>query len=169
MAEILSISDTGVTVNDNPRVVLRLFVQPRSRTGFETTTKLFVSRLSLAAFQPGSKIQVRFDPNDLQKVAVDLTATNTPPSPQSTLIASSGFAPQPARATAIVLSAVEGEPAGRLKILSLLLEVHVADRPPGSGLCRAVAREVQAGDETRTRDIFLGKEVLYQLSYTRVE
>src|SRR3954468_2123726 len=25
-----------------------------------------------------------------------------------------------------------------------------------------------AGDATRTRDIFLGKEVLYQLSYTRV-
>ena len=25
-----------------------------------------------------------------------------------------------------------------------------------------------AGDETRTRDIFLGKEVLYQLSYTRM-
>jgi hypothetical protein len=24
-----------------------------------------------------------------------------------------------------------------------------------------------AGDATRTRDIFLGKEVLYQLSYTR--
>jgi hypothetical protein len=30
-------------------------------------------------------------------------------------------------------------------------------------------REPQrAGDETRTRDIFLGKEVLYQLSYTRI-
>ena len=27
---------------------------------------------------------------------------------------------------------------------------------------------IGAGDETRTRDIFLGKEVLYQLSYTRV-
>jgi hypothetical protein len=26
---------------------------------------------------------------------------------------------------------------------------------------------VGAGDETRTRDIFLGKEVLYQLSYAR--
>jgi hypothetical protein len=26
-----------------------------------------------------------------------------------------------------------------------------------------------AGDEARTRDIFLGKEVLYQLSYTRAE
>jgi hypothetical protein len=29
------------------------------------------------------------------------------------------------------------------------------------------AEERRAGDETRTRDIFLGKEVLYQLSYTR--
>jgi hypothetical protein len=28
--------------------------------------------------------------------------------------------------------------------------------------------EKGAGDEARTRDIFLGKEVLYQLSYTRV-
>ena len=37
------------------------------------------------------------------------------------------------------------------------------------GPCRAVAREERAGDETRTRDIFLGKEVLYQLSYARVE
>jgi hypothetical protein len=40
-----------------------------------------------------------------------------------------------------------------------------------SGACRAVAPERQrgakAGDATRTRDIFLGKEVLYQLSYTR--
>jgi hypothetical protein len=27
----------------------------------------------------------------------------------------------------------------------------------------------KAGDATRTRDIFLGKEVLYQLSYTRTE
>ena len=30
-----------------------------------------------------------------------------------------------------------------------------------------IQREGGAGDATRTRDIFLGKEVLYQLSYTR--
>ena len=28
-----------------------------------------------------------------------------------------------------------------------------------------LSRQVRAGDGTRTRDIFLGKEVLYQLSY----
>lgn len=32
----------------------------------------------------------------------------------------------------------------------------------------ALSREFGAGNETRTRDIFLGKEVLYQLSYTRL-
>jgi hypothetical protein len=40
------------------------------------------------------------------------------------------------------------------------------------GTRNAVAREgrrAKAGDETRTRDIFLGKEVLYQLSYTRAK
>jgi hypothetical protein len=32
---------------------------------------------------------------------------------------------------------------------------------------KALVMKGGAGDETRTRDIFLGKEVLYQLSYTR--
>jgi hypothetical protein len=31
----------------------------------------------------------------------------------------------------------------------------------------SIAQPSGAGDETRTRDIFLGKEVLYQLSYAR--
>jgi len=34
-------------------------------------------------------------------------------------------------------------------------------------LLRRSPEKKRAGDETRTRDIFLGKEVLYQLSYTR--
>ena len=35
-------------------------------------------------------------------------------------------------------------------------------------MCKPLGIKGRAGDETRTRDIFLGKEVLYQLSYTRV-
>jgi hypothetical protein len=128
VAEILSISDTGVTVNDNPRVALRLFVQPKSRTGFEANTKLLVSRLSLAAFQPGAKVQVRFDPDDLQRVAVEPPATDFQPG--AVPLASRDLpAPSP-RATALVLSAKEGEPAGGLKLMDLLLEVRVTDRPP---------------------------------------
>jgi hypothetical protein len=129
-AEILSISDTGVTVNDNPRVALRLFVRPKSRTGFEATTKLLVSRLSLAAFQPGAKIQVRFDPNDLQRVAVEPPATNFQPGAVQPLAGSHDLAAQSTRATALVLSAQEREPAGRLKLMDLLLEIRVTDRPP---------------------------------------
>jgi uncharacterized protein DUF3592 len=130
VAEILSISDTGVTVNDSPRVALHLFVRPKSRTGFEANTKLLVSRLSLAAFQPGAKIQVRFDPNDLQRVAVEPPATNFQPGAVPSLAASRDLAAQATRATALVLSAKEGEPAGRLRLMDLLLEVRVTDRPP---------------------------------------
>jgi hypothetical protein len=130
VAEILSISDTGVTVNDNPRVALHLFVRPKSRTGFEANTKLLVSRLSLAAFQPGAKIQVRFDPNDLQRVAVEPPATNFQPGAVPSLAASRDLAARSTQATALVLSAQEGEPAGRLKLMDLVLEVHVTDRPP---------------------------------------
>jgi hypothetical protein len=129
VAEILSISDTGVTVNDNPRVALRLFVQPQSRTGFEANTKLLVSRLSLAAFQPGAKIQVRFDPNDLQRVAVEPPSMNVQPGLVPSLAASRDFAAQSTQATAVVLSATEAEPAGGLKLMNLLLEVRITDRP----------------------------------------
>jgi hypothetical protein len=37
------------------------------------------------------------------------------------------------------------------------------------GFLRTYAHRNGAGDETRTRDIFVGNEVLYQLSYTRAE
>ena len=130
VAEILSIADTGVTVNDNPRVALRLFVQPQSRTGFEVNTKLLVSRLSLAFFQTGAKVLVRFDPNDLQRVAVEPPAMNVQPGLVPPLAASRDVGVQSSRATAIVLSATEDEPAGRLKLMNLLLEVRVTDRPP---------------------------------------
>ena len=36
-------------------------------------------------------------------------------------------------------------------------------------MARETALGEKAGDAIRTRDIFLGKEVLYQLSYTRTK
>src|SRR5436309_3459718 len=35
------------------------------------------------------------------------------------------------------------------------------------GLCKPAQGKTRAGDEARTRDVHLGKVVLYQLSYTR--
>jgi hypothetical protein len=153
VAEILSISDTGVTVNDNPRVALHLFVRPKSRTGFEANTKFLVSRLSLAAFQPGAKIQVRFDPNDLQRAAVEPLGTNFQPGAVPSLATSRDFTSQSTRATALVLSAQEGGPAGRLKLMDLVLEVRVADRPPYQVNIRAaVAPEKRLSGEAWSAD-----------------
>jgi hypothetical protein len=48
-----------------------------------------------------------------------------------------------------------------------LFEMRTQSLKQRKPLCVRGLWERGAGDETRTRDIFLGKEVLYQLSYTR--
>src|SRR6202040_4181936 len=64
-AEILSIGETGLTVNDNPVITLDVEVRPADRPPYRATIKrLLVSRLEVPQFQPGRVIPVRFDPRD---------------------------------------------------------------------------------------------------------
>ncbi len=72
-ATVLEIWDTGITVNDDPVVGLRLEVYPADHPPFEATIpKSRVSRVHLAQFQPGSRIPVKFDPQDPTRVALDV-------------------------------------------------------------------------------------------------
>lgn len=71
-ATILSLEDTGVQLNSNPQVRLVLEVRPTDRPSYQTETKCFVSFLKLAQLQPGSNVQVRVDPVDPSRVAVQL-------------------------------------------------------------------------------------------------
>lgn len=61
-ATVLSVSDTGVSVNDNPQVKLLLEVKPRDRAAFQVETKMMVSRLNVSLVQPGISAEVIFDP-----------------------------------------------------------------------------------------------------------
>jgi hypothetical protein len=61
-AKVLSVSDTGVSVNDNPQVKLLLEVKPRDRAAFQAETKMLVSRLNVSLVQPGISADVIFDP-----------------------------------------------------------------------------------------------------------
>ena len=71
-ATVLQLSDTGVTVNHNPQVKLLLEVTPLDNTpSFQAETKLVVSRIQTSAFQPGSVLQVKYDPKNRTKVAID--------------------------------------------------------------------------------------------------
>ncbi len=71
--EILSIGETGLTVNDDPVITLDVEVRPADRPPYQATIKrLLVSRLDIPQFQPGMIIPVRFDPKDPSRVSFDL-------------------------------------------------------------------------------------------------
>ena len=67
-ATILAVSDTGVTMNKNPYVKLRLRVEPMGMATYETEAKAMVSRVAIP--RPGDGVRVKFDPNKPEDVIV---------------------------------------------------------------------------------------------------
>lgn len=65
-ALILQISDTGLTLNQNPYVRLRLQVQPEGTLPYEVTVSALVSRVSIP--RVGQVIMVKYDPARPQEV-----------------------------------------------------------------------------------------------------
>ena len=68
-ATIFGVSDTGVTINNNPQVRLRLSVQPAdASSSYQTDLTVTVSRLAIP--RPGDRIAVRYDPAHPTRVAL---------------------------------------------------------------------------------------------------
>jgi hypothetical protein len=72
-AVIKQVSDTGVTVNNNPQIKLLLEVSPPMGVPYLVETKMIISRLQPGLYQPGMELAVKIDPDDKDKVAVDPT------------------------------------------------------------------------------------------------
>ena len=70
-AKILKVWDTGVTVNQNPQVGMLLEVTPQNKMPFQAEAKQIISRLNPSLYQPGMEVNVRFDPDDTDKVAIE--------------------------------------------------------------------------------------------------
>jgi hypothetical protein len=64
-AKILSIADTGTTINRDPLVLFLLEVQAVDRPAFQAETEKLVSRLEIPQIQPGSLVEVKYDPESL--------------------------------------------------------------------------------------------------------
>jgi hypothetical protein len=71
-AVVTNVQDTGVTINENPRVKLMLQVQPEGEIPFEVTKKTTVSRVSIP--RVGDEYVVRYDPADRNSVEFDTAA-----------------------------------------------------------------------------------------------
>ncbi len=69
-AKIIDISDTGVTVNQNPMVKFLLEVQPADGKPFQVTVKSIISRLDVPQFQPGVEVPVVYNPKNPKEVAI---------------------------------------------------------------------------------------------------
>jgi hypothetical protein len=70
-AVIIGIQDTGVTMNESPQVRLTLQVTPADRPPFQAVATTFVGRLQVGMITPGASVMVRYDPNDISKVAIE--------------------------------------------------------------------------------------------------
>ena len=71
-ATILKISDSGMTLNDDPVVLFELEVHPNNGAVFQAKTKCPISRLDIPQFQSGHTVPVRYDPVDHTRVALDV-------------------------------------------------------------------------------------------------
>lgn len=79
-ATIVRVWETGTRLNNQPQVGLVLQVQPADKPAFQAEAKMFISYLLAAQLQPGKLVNVRYDPQNPGKVAVEsatgMTAAN---------------------------------------------------------------------------------------------
>ncbi|MEZ4221117.1 MAG: hypothetical protein R3B13_09315 [Polyangiaceae bacterium] len=71
-AQILSLSDTGVTINDNPQVALALAIQSPHHGAYQVQTTSIISRLAIPRVQPGMTVPVKIDPQNPNNVVLDI-------------------------------------------------------------------------------------------------
>lgn len=70
-AVILEVQDTGVEMNNSLQARLTLQVTPAGRPPFQAVTTTFVNRFQVGMLTPGASVNVKYDPNDITKVAVE--------------------------------------------------------------------------------------------------
>jgi hypothetical protein len=67
-AEVMSVMDTGATINMNPVVEMKLMVMPSAGAPFETTARTMVSRIAVP--RKGDQINLKYNPADATQIFV---------------------------------------------------------------------------------------------------
>lgn len=128
-ATVVQMWDTGVTINDNPRVGLLLEVRPTNRPAYQVKTAQVVSRLQTSMYQPGQMLEVKIDPADQKKIAITAVLSSAPGMPGTPDMAQAMQVQQALLATEQVLQAVRsmGTPAQATVMTALDMGVRVGD------------------------------------------
>jgi len=67
-AEILEVNDTGMLVNNQPRLAIRMRVQSPMHGATEVEMKRVIPLSALGSFRPGASIQVKVNPKNPKDV-----------------------------------------------------------------------------------------------------
>jgi len=71
-AKILKVWQTGTYINNQPQVGLHLEVTIPGRSPYETEIKMVIPMINIPQFQPGAVFPVKVDPNNPNKVVLDV-------------------------------------------------------------------------------------------------
>ncbi|MEU7874670.1 SHOCT domain-containing protein [Dactylosporangium sp. NPDC049140] len=78
LATLLSLTDAGGSVNDNPEVIMRVRIEPADGSpAFDSTRTLVVSRLAVP--RPGQRLAVYYDPADRDRFVLVTEADGEAP------------------------------------------------------------------------------------------
>ncbi len=69
-ARVISLSDTGSRVNDQPVATIELEVRPPGAAAFTATAQTVVTAINAMQFQPGKQVSVRYDPTNHSQVVI---------------------------------------------------------------------------------------------------
>jgi hypothetical protein len=75
-AKILEVRDTGVTINNNPQVKLKLEVKDNLGQRYNAECRVLVSRINPNAYAAGMEIPVKIDPKDPENVVIDFSGVD---------------------------------------------------------------------------------------------
>ncbi len=133
-AVVINVQDTGMTINDNPRVKLTLQVQPEGQTPFEVTKKTTVSRVAIP--RVGDQFIVRYDPSDTSNVEFDQAAAQQANQSVESAMAQAAAAQVPADLAANGILGrgacvdVQKTPTGQLVSCMVTVGVRLVDGTP---------------------------------------
>ena len=133
-AVVINVQDTGMTINDNPRVKLTLQVQPEGEVPFEVTKKQTVSRVAIP--RVGDQMLVRYDPANKNEVEFDTAAVQQANMAAQAQLAEAAAAQVPPDLAANGILgrgaciSVKTTPVGQLVDCSMTVGVRLVDGTP---------------------------------------
>lgn len=135
-ATIVAVRDTGMTVNDDPRVELTLRFTPRGESApVERKMKMLVSRIAVP--QRGTTVEIAYDPNDPERLSFRHASVGAP-APGPAAPAANGSAPIPF--PSLAKSAEDDGEGDTVDRLGKLAELHAAGALTADEFAAAKAR-----------------------------